>query len=99
MCVCHSVYVRSQGPKGTSFAKLLCNLGDSVVGNGSGADIQLPENQGVGECVGVGEALVVDHRTEDSEGSGSLIHPNRYRPDRSTDGRATLHLAASAWRF
>ena len=28
-------------------------------------------DQGVGECVG--EALVVDHRTEDSEGSGSFV--------------------------
>lgn len=54
---------RAKGPR-VRFAKLICNLGDGVVSNGSRAGIQLPKNQGVGECVG--EALVVDHRTENS---------------------------------
>ena len=63
-------HVRNQGPR-VSFAKLLCDLGNGVDDDGIGAGIKLPEDQGVGECVG--EALVVDQWTEDSEGSGSFV--------------------------
>lgn len=47
-------------------AKLFADLGDGVLDDVIGAIIQFAENHRVGE--GFGEALVIDHRAEDSEG-------------------------------